>query len=46
MHVMAIDELVDFHALLADGVEKAGRVAGENFADGGEAERGVEAADD
>ena len=43
--VIAVDQFVDAQALLADGVEKCGGVAGENFADGGVAEHGVEAAD-
>jgi hypothetical protein len=43
--VVAIHEFVDTHALLADGVQECAGIAGEDFADGGVAEHGVEAAD-
>ena len=45
VHVVAVDLLVDAHALLADGVQKSGGVAEANFANGGVFEHGVETAD-
>ena len=45
MDVIAVDEFVNAHALLADGVQECGRVAGQDFADGGVAQHGVQTAD-
>jgi len=45
MNVVAVDEIVDAHALLADGVQKAGCIAGQNFSDAGESQHGVQPAD-
>jgi len=43
--VVAVDEFVNAHALLANAVEKGSSVSGENFTDGCVAEHGVKAAD-
>ena len=45
VHVIAVDEFVNAQALLADGVQECRRIAGQNFADGGVAEHGVQPAD-
>ena len=45
VNVVAVNEFMDAHALLANGVKERSGIAGEDFADGGVAEHGVKAAD-
>ena len=45
MDVIAINEFVNAHALLTNGVQKCGRVSGQDFANGGVAQHGVKSPD-
>src|ERR1035438_6525454 len=46
MHVVTVDELVDAHALLADGVQESRRIPGQDLPDGGVAQHSLQPADD